>query len=74
MIVLVNARQEQRLEELSQGADRFQREQENIGETQPVVTGVPEPHEWLLIGLATLMLAGYALRRRKQLAFFRRGS
>jgi putative PEP-CTERM system integral membrane protein len=66
MIVLVNARQEQRLEELSQGADRFQREQENIGETQPVVTGVPEPHEWLLIGLAALMLAGYALRRRRQ--------
>jgi putative PEP-CTERM system integral membrane protein len=64
MIVLVNVRQEQRLEALSQGADRFQREQENIGETQPAVTGVPEPHEWLLIGLAALMLAGYALRRR----------
>jgi len=66
MIVLVNARQEQRLDELSKGADRFRREQENIGETTPVVTGVPEPHEWLLIGLAALMLAGYALRRRRQ--------
>jgi putative PEP-CTERM system integral membrane protein len=66
MIVLVNARQEQRLAELSQGADRFQREQENIGETQPVVTGVPEPHEWLLIGLVALMLASYVLRRRRQ--------
>lgn len=68
MIVLVNAGQMQRLDELSQRADRFQREQESIGETQPMVTGVPEPHEWLLIGLAALMLAGYVLRRRRQFA------
>ncbi|BCX05642.1 MAG: hypothetical protein KatS3mg053_3580 [Candidatus Roseilinea sp.] len=68
MIVLVNAAQAQRLDELSQRDDRFAREQENIGETQPLVNAVPEPHEWLLIGLAALMLAGYALHRRKRLA------
>ncbi|MFC1466284.1 MAG: TIGR02921 family PEP-CTERM protein [Candidatus Brachytrichaceae bacterium NZ_4S206] len=68
MIVLVNAAQAQRLDELSQHADRFEREQENIGETQPLVTAVPEPHEWLLIGLAALMLAGYVLRRRMRFA------
>lgn len=67
MIVLVNAGQVQRLDELAQRDDRFKREQENIGETQPIVAAVPEPHEWLLIGLAALMLAGYALRRRGRL-------
>lgn len=68
MIVLVNAAQAQRLDELAQRDDRFAREQENIGETQPLVAAVPEPHEWLLIGLAALMLAGYALRRRRRFA------
>jgi hypothetical protein len=28
------------------------------------VTGVPEPEEWLLLGLAAAMLLGYAYRRR----------
>jgi len=35
---------------------------------QPIVTGVPEPHEWLLIGLAAVMLAGYWWRRKRLLA------
>ena len=69
MIVLVNQTQEKRLDELEGQADRFQREGENVGETQPVspfqVTGVPEPHEWLLIGLAAVMLAGYMLTKRR---------
>jgi putative PEP-CTERM system integral membrane protein len=60
MIVLVDARQKQLLDKLSNQDDRFQRELEQIGETTPVtVTGVPEPHEWLLIGLALLILAWF---------------
>jgi putative PEP-CTERM system integral membrane protein len=66
MIVLVNERQEELLKELEQKGDRFQREAEAVGETvSPFqVTGVPEPHEWLLLGLAALMLGWYAARRR----------
>ena len=64
MIVLVDARQQSLLDRLSGQADRFERELEQIGETNPVtVTGVPEPHEWLLIALAVLMLA-WLLRGR----------
>ena len=58
MIVLVNERQRQALEEASKNADRFDREA-NTGEetlTAPSVTGVPEPHEWMLILAAGLML------------------
>jgi putative PEP-CTERM system integral membrane protein len=66
MIVLVNDEQRRRLEELEKAGDRFQREKEQVGETvQPVVTGVPEPHEWALIGIAVAMLAYYAWKRRK---------
>ena len=62
MLVLVNPRQEQRLEDLENQEDRFAREGEAVGETlSPFqVTGVPEPHEWLLIGLAVAMLLWYA--------------
>jgi putative PEP-CTERM system integral membrane protein len=60
MIVLVDARQKRLLDKLSNQGDRFERELEQIGETTPVtVTGVPEPHEWLLIGLALLILAWF---------------
>ena len=65
MIVLVNTRQEELLRELSEKDDRFDREFEEIGETtlSPVpITGVPEPEEWLLIGLSVIMLLWY-LRR-----------
>lgn len=64
MIVLVNAEQERMLREAEQRADRFDREFEEVGETEPVnVTGVPEPEEWLLIALAGVMLAVYWWRR-----------
>jgi hypothetical protein len=58
MIVLVDARQQKLLDKLAEEDDRFQRELEQIGETAPAVAvvGVPEPHEWLLIGLALSML------------------
>ena len=62
MIVLVTERQENLLEQLSELDDRYQREVEALGETSPStqlpLSGVPEPEEWLLIGLA-LALAGY---------------
>jgi putative PEP-CTERM system integral membrane protein len=65
MIVLVDARQQQLLDNLAKQEDRFQRELEQIGETTPVsVTGVPEPHEWLLIGLALLILAWFVKGNR----------
>ncbi len=68
MLVLVNAQQELLLKQLEQRADRFDREVEGVGDTigQSAfqVTGVPEPHEWLLMGLAAAMLAAYAFRHR----------
>lgn len=64
MIVLVNEAQQRRLDKLEQDADRFGREFEALGETTPPppapLTGVPEPHEWLLLGLAALLLVYYA--------------
>ncbi len=67
MIVLINTRQQQLLDELSQGDDRFAREYEAVGETageQLTVTGVPEPHEWLLIFLGLALLVVYFWRRQ----------
>ncbi len=65
MIVLINKRQEQRLDELENADDRFEREHEDVGETQPpVVTGVPEPEEWLLIILSVAMLIWYLWQRK----------
>lgn len=71
MIVLVTRAQEQRLNQLENADDRFEREFEAIGETTaPVtVTGVPEPHEWLLIALAVVMLMWFV--RRQQTTDFR---
>ena len=69
MIVLVNEEQQRRLDALEQRDDRFQREREDVGETTPeppTVTGVPEPEEWLLIGLAALMLLWYMRSSRAQ--------
>jgi putative PEP-CTERM system integral membrane protein len=64
MIVLVNTRQENLLNQLETRGDRFLRETEEIGETTPQsafsVTGVPEPEEWLLLALAAAMLIWYA--------------
>ena len=67
MIVLINYAQERRLSELEDQGNRFDREAEDFGETSPApfeVTGVPEPHEWLLIGLSVVILGWYAWRRR----------
>ena len=68
MIVLVDNRQQFMLDNLSELEDRYSREQEAIGETTPSttarLTGVPEPEEWLLLGLAAVLLAWYVLRPR----------
>lgn len=68
MIVLVEFPQEQLLERLSALNDRFDREVEDLADTTPgspvPLAGVPEPHEWLLIGLAVAMLLWYAGRER----------
>jgi hypothetical protein len=69
MIVLVNWQQENLLKQLEKQGDRFEREVEEVGDTVPqaAVTGVPEPHEWLLLGLAAAMLIGYAYKTRLRL-------
>jgi len=68
MIVLVNTEQQRLLDQLEQRGDRFQREYEEVGETMPQnpfnVTGVPEPHEWLLLALAAIMLTWWSLTYR----------
>lgn len=67
MIVLVNRQQEQMLERLEGQEDRFDREFEAVGETQALtVTGVPEPHEWLLLTLAAGMLGWFYWRQREE--------
>jgi hypothetical protein len=67
MIVLINARQEQMLDQLEQQSDRFAREVEKIGDTNaPNITGVPEPEEWLLIGIATALLGWYMRKRQRR--------
>jgi putative PEP-CTERM system integral membrane protein len=67
MIVLVNFRQQQLLDSLSQAPDRYQREYEDIKNTVPStptpLVGVPEPEEWLLMGLAAVFLLWYATKR-----------
>ncbi len=66
MIVLITPQQQNLLDNLSELDDRFSREVEAVGETTPAttarLTGVPEPEEWLLFGLAAALLAWYALR------------
>jgi hypothetical protein len=64
MIVLVTTEQQQR-EQLEKENDRFLREHEDVGETMPElsVTAVPEPEEWLLLGLAAAMLLWYGRKR-----------
>ncbi len=67
MIVLVNLQQQRILDNLEGQADRFDREFEGVGETTltPLaVTGVPEPEEWLLLGLAAAMLGWYVWQDR----------
>ncbi|HEY73918.1 MAG TPA: PEP-CTERM sorting domain-containing protein, partial [Thermoflexia bacterium] len=69
MLVLVNQQQEDLLDELEEGDDRFEREYEQVGETVEnalTVTGVPEPEEWLLLALAAAMLVWYVRAGRRQ--------
>lgn len=65
MIVLVNAAQQKRLDDLEQAGDRFAREVEATSEMPDpfAATAVPEPEEWLLVALAAALLIGYAWRR-----------
>jgi len=69
MLVLVTEVQKNLLESLEAQDDRFQREGEAAGETAPAspfnVTGVPEPGEWLLLGLAAAMLVWYVYITRR---------
>jgi putative PEP-CTERM system integral membrane protein len=68
MIVLVEASQQRLLADLSSFEDRYEREVEALGKTTPSTTtplvGVPEPHEWLLLGIATIMLVWFIYRRQ----------
>jgi putative PEP-CTERM system integral membrane protein len=70
MIVLVDARQQNLLDQLSELEDRYQREVEELGDTTPrattPLTGVPEPHEWLLLGIAAALLVYLAYTKRRQ--------
>lgn len=68
MIVLVSQAQRNRLSQLENRADRFEREAEDIATTPTPfqVTGVPEPHEWLLIALAVGFLGWLAWQRKRQ--------
>ncbi|ABC33139.1 conserved hypothetical protein [Hahella chejuensis KCTC 2396] len=74
MIVLVEERQKKALEEAEQKADRFDREVETGQETfsAPMdmfsASPVPEPEEWILLGLAGLMLGFAVLNRKRRLA------
>lgn len=58
MIVLVNDRQKQDLKNAEQGKDRFQREVEDkpLPNLSANVSATPEPAEWLLLAIVTLML------------------
>lgn len=58
MIVLVNDAQRRALEEASKDEDRFDREGRSGEEalTAPNVSGVPEPHEWLLIFICLFLM------------------
>ncbi|HXV44623.1 MAG TPA: TIGR02921 family PEP-CTERM protein, partial [Anaerolineae bacterium] len=72
MIVLVNTEQQKLLDQLEQRSDRFQREYEEVGETQNPfsVTGVPEPHEWLLLALAAILLFWWSFTYRRGIRFW----
>ena len=71
MIVLINERQQKLLDELAAQEDRFAREFEDVGETPAnttdLLTGVPEPEEWLLIFVAVAMLGWYLWQSRARL-------
>ena len=55
--------------DLSGMKDRYEREVETLGETAPAspvpLAGVPEPHEWLLMGLAAGILIYYVYTKKR---------
>ena len=77
MIVLVEQRQEELLDEMEKAGNRFEREHEEVGETEGetalTVTGVPEPEEWLLIALAALALVWLVNRETGRLVDWETG-
>ena len=78
MIVLVNERQHQALDEAEQKDDRFDREtetgKENISSPWPLslseVSGTPEPEEWALMIIGALMIV-YRYRKHLYEAFLK---
>jgi putative PEP-CTERM system integral membrane protein len=70
MIVLVSWDQQLMLDQLSELGDRYQREVEELRETTPSspvpLAGVPEPHEWLLLGLVVALLVYLGLTKRAE--------
>jgi putative PEP-CTERM system integral membrane protein len=73
MIVLVNERQEEALKNAESKSDRFDREVESGNEqlSKPfdplTVSGVPEPEEWMLMGLCAIGLI-FIIRHQRRLA------
>jgi putative PEP-CTERM system integral membrane protein len=72
MIVLVNDQQKQDLKKAEEGGDRFNREVEDQQLPQPSglgeVSAVPEPEEWLLMGVGAILL-GVVYRRQRRKSF-----
>jgi putative PEP-CTERM system integral membrane protein len=70
MIVLVNDQQRAALKKAEQESDRFNREVENGNEqlSQPSnplnVSGVPEPEEWMLMGMIAIALVFISKRQQ----------
>jgi putative PEP-CTERM system integral membrane protein len=70
MIVLVNDQQREALKRAEQQSDRFDRKVENGNEqlTKPSnplnVSGVPEPEEWMLLGIVAIALIFISRRQR----------
>lgn len=78
MIVLVNERQKQALKKESEANDRFEREGRSGEEAlsapvNPLVSGVPEPHEWLLI-IMSLLMSVWVWRKRDDWQYSASGS
>jgi len=71
MIVLVNDQQKEALKKAEAEADRFDRKIESGDEvtSNPIdpfqVSGTPEPHEWILIGLVLAFAIFLEVKRRK---------
>jgi putative PEP-CTERM system integral membrane protein len=78
MIVLVNDEQRQALKNAENQSDRFNRTVEDNQLPQPaanaglpVVSGVPEPSEWLLIGIVAIALLLIAMRSAPRSIFIK---